>query len=115
MSNTNLALRAYATAASGRSMRDQEADVFRLVTGRLQASLGSKPLARVQALADNRRLWLAVADLLRDPANPLPPETRAGMISIGYAVLREIDLPEPNFDFLIAINQNIITGLTGNT
>jgi flagellar biosynthesis regulator FlaF len=113
MSNT-LALRAYATAASGRSMRDQEADVFRQVNLRLQASLGSKPIARVRALADNRRLWLAVADLLRDPDNPLPPATRAGMISIGYSVQREMDLDDPNVDFLIAINQNIITGLSGN-
>jgi flagellar biosynthesis activator protein FlaF len=114
MPNLKLASRAYAAAAVNKTIREQEADVFRLVTARLQAARQSGPIARVRALADNRRLWMAVSDLVRDSDNPLPPETRAGMISIGHSVQREMDSDEPNFDFLITINKQIAEGLSGN-
>jgi flagellar biosynthesis regulator FlaF len=110
----NLASRAYAAAASHKTVRQQEADLFRLVIARLQASRHATPIARVRALADNRRLWMTVSDLVRDDANPLPPETRAGILSIGKAVQREMDANEPNFDFLITINKNLAEGLSGN-
>ena len=114
MPNLNLASRAYAAASVNKTVREQEADVFRLVIARLQAARQEGPIARVRALADNRRLWMAVADLARDSDNPLPPETRAGIISIGHSVQREMDSDEPSFDFLIAINKHIAEGLSGN-
>jgi flagellar biosynthesis regulator FlaF len=49
---------------------------------------------------------------LRDARNTLPPETRAGLVSIGLSVQREMDSDEPNFDFLITINKNIADGLS---
>ena len=49
------------------------------------------PIPRVRALADNRRLWLTVADLMRDPENALPLELRASIVSVGLAVQREMD------------------------
>jgi len=114
MSNLNLAARAYAAASANRSTRELEADIFFLIMARLQSARQSGPLARVRALADNRRLWMAVADLVRDDRNPLPPETRAGILSIGRCVQRELEADEPNFDFLISINRNIAEGLSGN-
>jgi flagellar biosynthesis regulator FlaF len=114
MPDLRRASHAYASAAVIRSPRQQEADVFRLVTARLQASRVSSPIERVRALADNRRLWTTVTDLVRDVRNPLPPETRAGIISIGLSVQREMDADEPNFDFLISINKNMADGLSGN-
>jgi flagellar biosynthesis activator protein FlaF len=114
MPSLNLASRAYAAAMVNRTIREQEADVFRLVIARMQAARQSGPTARVRALADNRRLWTAVADLMRDQGNPLPPETRAGIISLGHSVQREMDADEPNFDFLITINKHIAEGLSGN-
>jgi flagellar biosynthesis regulator FlaF len=114
MSNVNLAARAYATASVNRTTRQQEADIFRLVVARLQVARQSGPIARVRALADNRRLWTAVSDLVRDDRNPLPPETRVGLLSISRCVHREMDADEPNFDFLITINRNIAEGLSGN-
>src|ERR1019366_8005611 len=110
MPNLNLASRAYAVASVNRTARQQEADILRLVTARLQAARQSGPIARVRALADNRRLWTTVADLVRDGRNPLPPETRAGIMSIGLSVQREMDADAPNFDFLITINKNIADG-----
>ena len=114
MSNINTASRAYAAASVNRTTRDQEADVFRLVTARLQAARQAGPIARVRALADNRRLWMTVSDLARDPSNPLPRETRSGLVSVGLSVQREMDSDEPNFDFLITINKHIAEGLSGN-
>lgn len=114
MSNQNLASRAYAAALGNRTTRQQESDIFRLVIAHLQAARQSGPIARVRALADNRRLWMTVSDLVLDDSNPLPPETRAGIVSIGRTVQREMDADEPNFDFLITINKHIAEGLSGN-
>ena len=114
MSNVNLASRAYASAAVNRTVRQQEADIFQLMIARLQAARQAGPIARIRALADNRRLWMAVADLLRDDDNSLPVETRAGLLSIGRTVQREMDADEPNFDFLITINKHVAEGLSGN-
>lgn len=114
MPNLNLASRAYAVASVNRTIRQQEADIFQLVIARLQAARQSGPIARIRALADNRRLWTTVSDLVRDGNNPLPPATRAGLVSIGLTVQREMDSEEPNFDFLITINKHIAEGLSGN-
>jgi flagellar biosynthesis regulator FlaF len=103
---------AYATASTHRTQREQEADVFRRATGALKAARDSGSLPRVKAIADNRRLWLTIADLMRDPLNPLPDGLRAAIVSVGLAVQREMDRTTPNFEFLIAINENISAGLS---
>ena len=106
------AVRAYQTSVDRRSLREQEADVFRRVLGALRhAQTVSDPLARVRAVADNRRLWTAVTDLLRDPDNRLPVALRASIISIGHTVQREMDGTNPDFDFLISVNENLAAGL----
>jgi flagellar biosynthesis regulator FlaF len=114
MPSLQLASRAYAAAAVNMTVRQQEAAMFQLINARLQGARHDSAIARVRALADNRRLWMAVGDLVRDPGNNLPPETRAGLVSIGLSVQREMDSDEPSFDFLIAINKTIAEGLTGN-
>jgi flagellar biosynthesis regulator FlaF len=114
MPNRNLASRAYAAALVTRTARQQEADIFFLVITRLQAARQTGPVARVRALADNRLLWSSISDLVRDDRNPLPPETRAGLASIGLTVRRAMDSDEPSFDFLIAVNRQIAEGLSGN-
>lgn len=110
----NQALRAYEAAATHRSQRDQEADVFRRVIGALKAANTGNALQRVRALADNRRLWMAVHDLMRDPESNLPSELRASIISVGMAVQREMDRDAPDFRFLIEINENFAAGLGGS-
>lgn len=107
------ALRAYGTAASGRSQREREADVFRRANGALKAARSvAGGMARVRALADNRRLWDTVLGLLYDPSSPLPIPLRASLISVGLSVQREHARPSPDFDFLIAVNENIAAGLS---
>jgi flagellar protein FlaF len=86
--------------------------VFRRATGALKAARGSGPIMQSSALSDNRRLWLAVNDLMRDPLNALPQDLRASIVSVGMVVQREMDRAMPDFDFLIAINENIAAGLS---
>ncbi|MGI4940472.1 MAG: flagellar biosynthesis regulator FlaF [Janthinobacterium lividum] len=104
--------RAYQAQAARRSLRDQEADVFRGVTGGLRAAK-TNPLLQGRAVADNVRLWLMLSDVLRDPANALPAKMRAEIVSVGQALLREMQRPEPDLDFLIHVNENLTAGLSG--
>jgi flagellar biosynthesis activator protein FlaF len=113
MQNTRLASQAYKTASRYRSQRQQEADVFHHAITALIGAKEDGPIAQVRALADNRRLWMTVSDLIRDPANALPYGLKASILSVGLTVQREMDHENPNFDFLISINQNIAAGLEG--
>lgn len=113
MQPSTQAARAYEAASVHRSPREQEADIFRRAIGALRAARDAGPVQRVRALADNRRLWMAVGDLMRDPANALPITLRASIISVGMAVEREMDREQPDFAFLIEVNENIAAGLSG--
>jgi flagellar biosynthesis regulator FlaF len=113
MSNTADALQAYRAAKRFRSQRDQEAEVFRIATAALKAARNGTSIQQVRALADNRRLWITVTDLMCDQANALPAPLRASIMSVGLTVQREMDQDAPNFDFLISINENIAAGLAG--
>jgi len=110
---SNRAARAYEAGVAQRSQREQEADVFIRATGALRAARDGGQLDRVRAVADNRRLWSTVIDLVRDPANALPDELRAAIVSVGISVQREMERSEPDFGFLISINENIAAGLSG--
>lgn len=112
MPSMNGAARAYWAGAAHRSMREQQADVFRHINGALQTARGADTIRRARALADNRRLWTTVINLMQDPLNPLPPELRASIVSVGLAVQRDMDRDAPDFEFLIATNENIAAGLS---
>lgn len=113
MQTMSQAVRAYSSATEHRSVREQEADVFRRANAALRRARGSdKRITQVRALADNDRLWMTVLGLLHDPANALPDDLRASIISVGLAVQREMHRESPDFDFLIAINENIAAGLS---
>lgn len=107
------AARAYRAASAHRGPREQEADVFRRVTGALRAAQQGTPMEQVRAIADNTRLWMMVGDLLRDPDNALPAPLRASIVSVGKALQREMQQPSPDFAFLIAVNEDITAGLSG--
>jgi flagellar biosynthesis activator protein FlaF len=113
MQNSAQARRAYNAAAGFRSQKEQEADVFRRATSALKAARDAGTIDRIRALADNRRLWMTLNDLMSDPGNALPEGTRAGIISIGKSVHREMDQAAPDFEWLIAINETLTAGLVG--
>ena len=113
MLNASHAIQAYKTASRYRSQRDQEADVFRQAIAALKGAKNAGHIQQIRALTDNRRLWTTVGDLLRDPGNALPDVLRAGILSVAKTVQREMDQEAPDFDFLIAINEEIAAGLAG--
>ena len=106
--------RAYLGAVTHRSLRQQEADVFHRANGALRAAQQNGPVALVRALADNRRLWATVVDMVRDPENKLPVPLRASIASVGMSVQREMDADKPDVDFLININEQFAGGLSGD-
>jgi flagellar protein FlaF len=113
MLNANHAILAYKSASRYRSQREQEADVFLHATAALKDARSAPAIQQIRALADNRRLWITVTDLMRDPENALPESLRAAIISVGLTVQREMDREAPDFGFLISINENIAAGLAG--
>jgi flagellar biosynthesis regulator FlaF len=107
------AKKAYQMAADCRDLREQEADVFRWANGFLHAAQTGNEIAFARAIANNRLLWQTVNDLLADPANALPDQLKAQIISVGKAVQREMRQASPDLAMLISINDNIIAGLSG--
>ncbi|WP_426956260.1 flagellar biosynthesis regulator FlaF [Muricoccus radiodurans] len=115
MSVTRNPIAAYGATRAARPLKEAEADVFRRVTGGLRAARDTaEPIGTVRALADNRRLWMAVHGLMADPTNALPRPLRASIISLGHSVLREMDGTEPDLSFLIEVNEQIALGLSGS-
>jgi flagellar biosynthesis regulator FlaF len=113
MANLMYAARYYRAASTSRSLREQEADVFRRVSGGLRAARTGTPIERTRALAENRHLWLMVRALVRDPDNALDTRLRGSLISVAMAAQREMDRPDPDLEFLISLNENIAAGLAG--
>ena len=114
MQGYSQAARAYAASASRRSVREQEADVFRNINAALRRGRDSGGMLRTRALADTVRLWNTVLDLVGDPENLLPPDLRAAIMSVGLAARREAQREEPDFDFLLTVNENIAAGLSAS-
>jgi flagellar biosynthesis regulator FlaF len=113
MQSMKRATSAYAASAAHRSLREQDADIFRRANAAMLGSSSGGAMSRARALADNGQLWRTVMDLMRDAGNPLPSPLRAGIVSIGLTVQREMQQAAPNFEFLIAVNENIAAGLSG--
>lgn len=103
---------AYKRAATYRSIRQQEAELFLTVNAGLRNARTSKPVVRAKALADNELLWITVMDIIRDPSNQLSTETRAAVLSVGHAARREMASGEPDLDFLATINEHVAAGLS---
>ncbi len=87
--------------------------MFRYAITSLKRAKSAAQIQQVRALADNRRLWMMVSDLLRDPDNALPEPLKVSILSVGVAIQREMDQDAPDFEFLISINENMASGLAG--
>jgi flagellar biosynthesis activator protein FlaF len=75
------------------AMRARERAAMDRVIGMLRAAQEKGPLSRerVDALFYLRRLWTIFLDDLNDPNNELPNQLRAGIISIGIWMMKEIE------------------------
>ncbi|MFN7307405.1 MAG: flagellar biosynthesis regulator FlaF [Alphaproteobacteria bacterium] len=105
------ARRAYQMTRQALDPREQEADIVLRVTGALKAVRDQQGIARARAVADNRRLWIALEASIRHPANQLPQETKVTMLNVGRAVLREMERSDPDIGFLIEVNEQLAAGL----
>jgi len=78
---------------SRQTMRARERAAMDRVIGMLRTAQDKGPLSRerVDALFYLRRLWTIFLDDLNDPNNELPAQLRAGIISIGLWMMKEID------------------------
>jgi flagellar protein FlaF len=102
---------------SRQTMRARERQAMDRVIAMLRASQEKGPLSRerVEALFYLRPLWTIFLDDLKDPNNELPEQLRAGIISIGIWMMKEIDRARgrqtDDLTPLIEINEIIRDGL----
>jgi flagellar biosynthesis activator protein FlaF len=78
---------------SRQTMRARERQALDRVIAMLRAAHEKGPASRerVEALFYLRRLWMIFLNDLNDPNNELPEQLRAGIISIGIWMMKEID------------------------
>jgi flagellar protein FlaF len=78
---------------SRQTMRAREREAMDRVIAMLRTAQEKGPGSRerVEALFYLRRLWMIFLNDLNDPNNELPEQLRAGIISIGIWMMKEID------------------------
>jgi flagellar protein FlaF len=78
---------------SRQTMRARERQAMDRVIAMLRTAQEKGPGSRerVEALFYLRRLWMIFLNDLNDPNNELPEQLRAGVISIGIWMMKEID------------------------
>jgi len=78
---------------SHQTLRARERAAMDRVIGMLQAAQEKGPQSRelIEALFYLRRLWTIFIDDLNDSNNELPVQLRAGIISIGLWMMKEIE------------------------
>jgi flagellar protein FlaF len=78
---------------SRQTMRARERQAMDRVIAMLRTAHEKGPGSRerVEALFYLRRLWMIFLNDLNDPNNELPEQLRAGIISIGIWMMKEID------------------------
>ncbi len=102
---------------SHQTMRARERQAMDRVIAMLRAAQEKGPGSRerVDALYYLRRLWMIFLTDLKDPNNELPDQLRAGIISIGIWMMKEIDRVRGgqtnDLTPMIEINQLIRDGL----
>lgn len=109
----NQAKRAYGASSVLRNQREQDADIFQRLALALRAMTARSSVDQIRILADNRLLWSTVIDALRDERNPLALPLRTSIIEVGQTVLRELDKPNPDPEFMAVVNENFAAGLRG--
>ena len=116
-----MSLQAYQTAAQrAEAPRDAEYRLFGQVTRALMQAAATdvaEVQSRMDALDWNRRVWSALAADCAAPANTLPVEVRAQIISLSLWVSRHTSAVmrrEEEIEPLIDVNRIIMQGLSGH-
>ena len=90
--------------------KQMEAEVFARATRAIHAAETGSALDRARAVADNRRLWDAVARRVATPPTPCRRLARRHR-PLALAVIRECDAPEPDLGFIAEMNDQLAAGL----
>jgi hypothetical protein len=107
------ALRAYGAVQAARPLRDQEADVYATLSGRLRDAADSgSPMDFIRARADARRLFTVLETLVLHPSCELPQQLRGMIASVAGAALRDIDGDSTDLMFLAELCDNFAQGLS---
>ena len=99
------------------TMRARERAAMDRVIGMLRAAQEKGPLSRerIEALFYLRRLWMMFLDELNNPGSELPDPLRAGIVSIGVWMMKEIDRAQARVTDdlapIIEVNEIIRNGL----
>ena len=102
---------------SRQTMRARERQAMDRVIAMLRTAEENGPGSRerIEALFYLRRLWTIFLNDLNDPNNELPDQLRAGIISIGIWMMKEIDRVSggaaTDLRAMIQINELIRDGL----
>jgi len=115
-----MSLQAYQQAAArAETPRETEYRLFAQVTLALMDASKRDPSdirGRIDALDWNRRVWGVLGTACSDPANGLPPELRASIISLSIWVGKhtsEVIRRKEEIEPLIEVNRMIMQGLRG--
>ena len=113
-----MSLQAYQQAATrAETPRETEYRLFGQVTLALMEAAKCEPAdirGRIDALDWNRRMWSILGTACSDPANALPEQLRASIISLSIWVGKHTSLVirnQEDFEPLIEINRMIMQGL----
>ncbi|WP_188128718.1 flagellar biosynthesis regulator FlaF [Paracoccus thiocyanatus] len=100
-----------------RTAKDSEYRAFSHITQKLtNAGKSGDTRAMIEAAAANNELWTTLAADLAHPGNKLPPEVKAGLLSLAFFSIkqgRRILQGSSSPDALIDINVKIMKGLRG--
>ncbi len=108
------ALRAYGVVKAARSLREQEAEVYALVSGRLRVAIEGSELDRVRARADALRLFSTVRILVLHESCELPAPLRGQIVSLCRVAMREVEKEdEADLGFLADLCDSFAGGLMG--
>ncbi len=68
----------------------------------------------LQAVADQRELWVTIRALLLDEQHPFPSELRQQILELAQVVLEQLQLPLSDIDvnLVLAISYQLAAGLT---
>lgn len=119
------------TIRESESPRQIERRVFVRVTGDLDKHANAYDTTQSRAdrgdmlasglretLAENLKLWSTIKFDLSQPENGLPPQLKAGLISLALFIERQtghIIGGDAGVSTLVQINQSLISGLSGAT
>jgi flagellar protein FlaF len=107
------------TTTTTTSPRQQEHEIIARVNHRLRGVMKKHDAVELaRAISDNQVLWTVLMADLQNPNNQLPPQLKGMIISVGMAVMREMDQMGKravDLDFLVSVNQNLMEGLEGKS